>query len=110
MRPGTDGFIPVHSSWANNADGKCPFLHFANLHIAGMGAQQPVGMLRDIKSILHVAGRMVFGKIQCSEVVPVIFYLGAIGNRKSQPLKDADYPVPYQGYRVSRSDSYRIAG
>src|SRR5688572_28812494 len=96
MRPGADGFITVNTSGTYYPDRKFTFFHFADLHIAGMCAQQPIRVLMNIKCILHITGRMMFRKIERCKIVPVIFNLRAFCNNKSQSFKHLDDPVFHQ--------------
>ncbi len=45
------------------------------------------------KGVLHVAGRMVGGKVECGEVVPVVFNFGAFGHGKPDSRKNRQNPV-----------------
>src|SRR5690606_19845765 len=60
-------------------------LHIANLHRAGVGAQQNVllhgavfGL--QVKGVVHGAGRVLFRRVQRGEVVPVALDLWTVGN------------------------------
>ena len=63
----------------------------------------------DIKGILHVSGRVVFGKVQGSKIVPVVFDLGAFRNGKAQPAEDMDDLVADQRNRMMRSEGDEIS-
>src|SRR5580698_11486692 len=110
MGPGADCFVSVYTTRAYNPDGWFLFFHYAGLDAACMGAQQPVWMLVDKKSVLHITGRMVFGKIKGRKVMPVIFYFRAFGNRKTESSKNMHNLVSDQAYRMSCSKRKWIAG
>src|SRR4051812_11347088 len=101
MRTGTDRFIAVYATRTNDPYGQLAFLHFPDLYIAGMGAQQPIGLLMNIEGILHVTRRVVFRQIEGCEIVPVIFNLRTICYRKSETLKYTYNAVAYQCDRMA---------
>ena len=70
--------------------------HHPGLHAAGMGSQQPVGVLMDIKSILHVPGRVILRQIQRGEIMPVVFDLRTFGNGKTQAAENMNDLVAHQ--------------
>ncbi len=51
-----------------------------------MGTQNNI--VGDVESILHVAGRMVFGDIEGFKIVVVQLHIWALNNRESQTLED----------------------
>ena len=109
MRSCTYGFIAVHSAGANNSYWQFSFFHFTYLNIAGMCTQQPIWVLGNVKCILHISCRMVFGKIKCSKIMPVIFNLRAFCNSKTKTLKNRDDLIFYNIYWMTASDWKRIA-
>ncbi len=110
MGAGADRLVAVDAAGADDADGRPLFLHRAGLNAAGMGPQQPVGVLMDIEGILHIAGRMVFRKVERGKIMPVVFDLGAFCNRKAQPAEDMDDLVTYERNRMMRAQGNGIAG
>ena len=64
-----------------------------------MGAQQYIGVALYEEGVLHVACRMVFGKVERREHVPVIFDFGAFGNCKT---KAAEYGYDFFAYNRQR--------
>jgi len=56
MGAGADGLIPVYAAGADDADGRFLPFHHPGLYATGMRAQQPVGLLVNIKGVLHVPG------------------------------------------------------
>ncbi len=53
-----------------------------------MGAQQHG--VADKKGILHIAGRMILGEIECFEVVKIMLDLRTFGNLKTKAGKNAE--------------------
>ena len=75
----------------------------ADLHGAGVRAQQVGGSgsaALDIKRVMHGPRRVVFRRIQCGEVEPVGFDLGAFGDVKTHGAKDALDAFKREGHRV----------
>ena len=58
-----DGFVAIDASWADDADGWLLHLHHTALYGTGVGAKDNVRMALDEEGVLHVACRMVFGKV-----------------------------------------------
>ena len=75
--------IAVHRSGRDHADRRIRLLtlHHPRLYTAGLRAQQEI--IRNIKSILHVSGRMVFGKIQGFKVKIIIVNFGPFHHVKA---------------------------
>ena len=71
-----------------DADGRPLIPHHADLHVAGVGAEEHA--MAEEESVLHVTGRMILGHVQRSEVVPVVFYLWAFRNIESNGRKNID--------------------
>ena len=66
-----------------------------------MGAQYHVGVSLDEEGVLHIACRMVVGEVHGAEHVPVVLYLGAVGQAEAQSGEDVDYLVAYDGDGVA---------
>ncbi len=103
MCPGADGFVSVHTARTNNPDGWFLFFHYPRLNTAGMCAQQPVRIFMNIKCVLHVPRRMIFGQVKCCEIMPVVFDLRTFGNRKSEPSEYLNDAVSYYADRMTCS-------
>ena len=58
-------------------------------------------ILMNIKSILHITRRMMFGKIKCSEIVPVVFNFRSFCNGKSKTLKYFNDVIAHQADRMA---------
>src|SRR6187200_1352693 len=97
----THRFIAIYSAGTNDTDRQLAFFHFTYLCIAGMCAEQPVGILLYVKCILNITGRVMLWQVKCSKVVKIIFDLRAFGNGKPEPLKNRNDPVLHHCYRVS---------
>jgi hypothetical protein len=66
--------------------------HGADLHRAGVGAQQDVVMhlaalTQQVEGVVHRTRRMILRRVQRGEVVPVGFDLRAVGDVKSDGAK-----------------------
>ena len=104
-----NSFIAIHPSRTNDTyRGLCVF-HDAGLYRGGMGAQQHVGRTLNEECVLHVPGRVVFGKVQCREYVPVVFDFGPFGNGESQASENIANFVPYQRNGVAGSQWYGVS-
>src|SRR5579862_8436935 len=116
MSPGANGFISIYPPRTDDADRRLLAFHHSCLHAARMRAQQPVRILRNIKCILHVTGRMIFGQVQGSKVVPVIFNFGSFCNGKTESSEnvhdlvsdEADGVPAAKGQFVSRQAQRRV--
>ena len=75
----------------------------ADLHRAGMGAQQigrGFSAAFDIKRVVHGARRMVFGRVERGEIKPVGLNLRALGHVKTHGAKNGFDPLQRQGHGV----------
>src|SRR3989344_969789 len=61
--------------------------HVAHLHGRGVRTQHHAWFVFDEKSILHIAGGMVLGHIECVKIVPLVFKERAFGTRESHVEK-----------------------
>ena len=110
MRTRTNGFVSVHAARTNNPDRWFLFFHYPRLYAAGMCAQQPVRILMNIKCVLHVPRRMIFGQVERCEIVPVIFNLRTLCYGKSESSKDLHNAVSHDADRMSGAHFDWIAG
>jgi hypothetical protein len=110
MTAGTDRFVAEYPTRHQHPNGQFPFFHFADLYTTGMRTEYPIRILLDIERILHVAGRMMGGQIEGSEIVPVIFDLWSFGNGKPKLLKDGNDLVLHAGHRMPGTDGLGGAG
>src|SRR5689334_8393306 len=108
MRTSADRFVTVYAARTYDTQRQPALFHFTYLNIAGVRAQQPVGILMYIKCILHITRRMMFRKIKCGEVVPVVFYFGTFCYGKTKPLKNFDNIIAHQAYRMTASQWYGV--
>src|SRR5258706_11598672 len=109
MCPCTDSLIPVYTSGTDNADGGLLLFHHPRLYTTGMGTQEPIRLLMNIKSVLHIPRRVIFRKIQGSKIMPVVFDLRTLGNGKPQPSKNMNDLVAHQGDRMMSTQWQGIA-
>src|SRR5258706_12745868 len=83
-----NGFVTIYAPRHNRSDGRLLLLHQSDLNIRSVSAQQDVGIFFNEERILHLTRRVIWRKIQCSEIVPIIFYLGPISYIESQLFKN----------------------
>jgi len=100
MRPCADGLIAVYATGTDDPDRRLLPLHRPCLYIAGMCTQQPIGLLVDIESVLHIPGRMVLRHVEGGKIMPVVFDLGAFRHGKTQSSENMDDLVAYHRDRM----------
>src|SRR3990172_4007570 len=83
---GADRFIAVDAPGHDDANRGLLSLHHPNLDRRCMGAQENV--LRYKKGILHIARRMIGGKIQSGKVMEIVLNIRARGNSEAHSAKD----------------------
>ena len=105
---GADGLIAVDGAGSDDADGGFVGLHDAELGVGGVGAEEHVGS--DVKGVLHVAGRMVGGKVEPFEVVVVGVDVGAVLDGKSHAGKDVDDLIEHESDGVFAAEVSASAG
>ena len=77
VRPGRNSFVAVHAARRKRTDGRLLVFHYPHLHAGGMRTQQHIAFHK--KSVLHVAGRVVFREVQGRKIMPVVFNFRAFG-------------------------------
>ena len=109
---GRDGLVAVNTTGTNHTDRRLHSLHHAALHGRGVGAQEHIGLTGHEEGVLHVASRMVVGKVHRTENVPIVLHLGTIGKREAEAREDVNNLVAHEGQGVARtqSDGIRRAG
>ena len=103
-----DGFITVYTSRTKHADRRLCSLHNTALHAGCVCAKNDAVryvfcIIFDEECILHVACRMVFGKIHGGEYVPVVFHFRSVGDVESHTGKYIDDFVSHDGKRMAGS-------
>ena len=76
----------VYPSRADDPNGGLALFHGADLHRAGLSAQQSV--FGDIEGVLGVPGRVVFGDVQRFKVVVVQLHFRAVHHVEAHAQKD----------------------
>ena len=90
--------VPVDAPGADDADRRLARQHRADLHRRSVRAQQPA--VFEEESVLRVARRMVVGKVEETEVHPVVFDLGPFGDAVTQRPEDR--------FDLTRDESHRM--
>ena len=78
-----DRFITIYTSRTDNTDRRLLILHDTCLYGRSVCTKQYVRIMLDKESILHVAGRVVFCKVQRREYMPVVFDFRSFSNAES---------------------------
>ena len=65
-------------------------------------------MLTDEERVLHVAGRMVGGKVHLREDMQVVFHLGPVGQDEAHAREDVDDFVGDDGERMARAQLHGV--
>ena len=104
---GVEGIVPVDQARDDDADRRRRLQQGSDLHRRRVGAQQqPPALLArdrrgiDVQRVVHVHRRMVRGKVQRDEVVPLGFDLGTDGDGEAEPAEDLDDLIDDPGDRV----------
>ena len=80
------GIDAVHAAGGDDADGRVFLVeHIADLNRRSVRAQNIA--VFHIKGILHGTGRMVFGNVQCLEIMEIVFDFGAVGHFETHAVK-----------------------
>ena len=105
VRARRDGLVAIHTPRANHANRGRRVFHHAALHARSVRAQDHIGMRFHEESVLHVACRMIFGKVHCAKHMPVVFDLRTVGERKAHASEDVDDLLLHERERVACSQS-----
>ena len=90
------------------ATGGWLFFHGPDLNRRGVGSQDDI--VRYVKGVLHVSGRVILGDVQGLEIVPVAFDLGPFHDVESQPHKNIADFLGDPADRVKTAQGNRPAG
>ena len=93
----------VGAARADHADRRLLGQHGAHLHRRGVGTQQharAVFLRIEEEGVVHLAGRMTFGKIQLGEIVVVGLDVGPFGDGKSHVGEDRRQLVHHLAERM----------
>ena len=85
-----DGLVTIDATWTNHTDRWLLLVHHTNLHRRGVAAQYDDWVLLHEERILHIACRMIVGKVERAIDVPVILHLGTLGNREAHTGEDVN--------------------
>ena len=87
-----------HLARGENLNRRLLLFHHVNLPRRGLGAEQE--LIAQIKSILHVARRVVLRRVERGEVVVIRLDLRALVNLKAHARKGFDHLISDQRVRV----------
>ena len=90
VRPRTDCFVSENSTRHDDAHGRFALLHFPHLHGRRVRPQQHIRFPVHKERVLHIAGRVLFGEVEATENVPVVFDFRPFRHHKSHALENAD--------------------
>ena len=79
------------------------------LYGRSMSTEYYIRMSFDEKCVLHIACRMIFGKVQCREYMPVVFDFRTFGDAESQTCEDINDFVLYNCNRMTCTEFNRIS-
>ncbi len=89
--------------------------HGADLHRAGVGAQQHVvshlaSLVEQIERVVHRTRRMILGRVERGEVVPVGFDLGAVGHFEADRAEELFDAIERAHHRVQAAARLAATG
>ena len=85
---GINSITAIDTPRSHDPDRWRVLLQMADLNRGGVGAQQQI--LLQVKGVLHVPSRVVFGNVQGGEVVVVLLHLRSFGNAVAQTEEEVD--------------------
>src|SRR4051812_20207899 len=101
VRTCADSFIAVDTARHDHAQRRFLCLHHTHLHRGGMRAEHPLLILREEKSILHIACRVIGWRTERGEVMPVVLYLRPLRYGESDPRKYLYHLILHDRYRMA---------
>ena len=104
-----DSFVTVYTSRTDDADRRFGSFHHTGLYGRSMSTEYYIRMSFDEKCVLHIACRMIFGKVQCREYMPVVFDFRTFGDAESQTCEDINDFVLYNCNRMTCTEFNRIS-
>ena len=110
-----DGFIAVHASGHDGADGRFAREHVSDLRRRGVRAQQQI-VLRIVvifaneERVLHIARGVLRREIERGEIVEVVFELGSVGHGETEAEEHLLDLFKCECDRVQRSEWLRSGG
>ena len=96
-----DGFVAIHPTRANDANGWLLLFHSAHLHRTGVATQNNVALHIlfvgiNKEGVLHIACRVVGSKIQRAKHVPIVFHFRTICQGETKARKNVDNLFTHQ--------------
>src|SRR5690606_13850177 len=101
---------PVDTTWGDDPDRWFLIFHHVDLHSTGLRPEDVGRVVFDVVGVGHIPGRMVFRRIERSEIVPFILYFPVFCDGKSYPRENVDDLVHDEADRVTTSQLHWISG
>ena len=113
VRAIADSLVAVYASRTKHPDRRLGRFHYTALYAGCMCTQDDVvryifSIVFDEESILHIACRMIFGKVHGREYVPVVFHFRTVGDVESHTGEYVDDFILDDAERVTCSQFYGI--
>ncbi len=113
---GCDSLVTIHSAWTDNTYRGLLLLHNTCLNTGGVATQEDI--LGDVaefalfheESVLHIACRVVSGKIHLGEDMEVVFYLWSVGKGEAHALEYLYYLILDDRERMASAKLNRVGG
>ena len=105
---GIDFVAAIRGAGRDDADRRRAAFHRANLHRAGVRAQQSA--IGQIKGVLLVARRMIGGRVERIETMPLRLDVRPIGEREAHAAENLDRAILELRDRMQRAEPRRGAG
>ena len=107
---GMGGVHLVLAAGSQHAQRGLVLLHVADLHGAGLGAEQDAVVIGEIEGIGAVAGGVAFLNVQPGEVVVRQLHLGAVHHLIAQTYKDVLDGLQHLIHGMLMADGHGLAG
>ena len=102
--------LAEHAAGSQHAQRGLVLLHIADLHGAGLGAEQDAVVIGEVEGIGAVAGGVAFLDVQPGEVVVCQLHLGAVHHLIAQTYKDVLDGLQHLIHGMLMADGHGLAG
>ena len=104
------GIAPIHPAGNENPNRRRLLLHHPNLNRRSMRAQQTPLFARQVKSVLRIAGRMIYGRIERVKTMILILHFRPGGNGKAQSPEAPHNLLSHLRQRMKSSPAQAASG